>query len=291
MVITKRCLKIKFKELTEKGLMGITLTPITVEALATFEKKEDINKFHCKLGHPSKEITIATAKHLRVKLDGSWDEYEECMLGKARKKNLKSNSMNKSTKSGERFGFDMSYIKNDSFGGSKYWLLIVEEFSSMVWSYFLRQKTESTRKKVEFIKIMKAKDSNMVKYLRCNNSSENKGILKELQKKGLETQFEFTAPGTPEENGKIKRMFAMLWGRSRAMMNQANLNEEFRIGLWTKCVNCATQMNNILVRKNKTMTPYEEFYGKEASYTKSLRNFGEMCIRTVRKGHQDKLKN
>jgi hypothetical protein len=43
--------------------------------------------------------------------------------------------------------------------------------------------------------------------------------------------------------------------------------------------------------KNKTMTPYEEFYGKEALYTKSLRNFGQMCIRTVRKGHQDKLKN
>jgi hypothetical protein len=57
---------------------------------------------------------------------------------------------------------------------------------------------------VEFIKIMKAKDSNMVKYLRCDNSPENKGILKESQKKGLETQFKFTAPGTPEENGKLK---------------------------------------------------------------------------------------
>jgi hypothetical protein len=50
-------------------------------------------------------------------------------------------------------------------------------------------------------------------------------------------------------------------------------------------------MNNILVRKNKTMMPYEDFYGIEALYTKSLRNFGEMCIRTVRKGHQNKLKN
>jgi hypothetical protein len=291
MVITKGTLKIEFKELTENGLMGITLTPITVEALATFEKKEDINKFHCKLGHPSKEITIATAKNLRVKLDGSWEECEECMLGKARKKNLKSNSMNKSTKAGERFGFDISYIKNDSFGGSKYWLLIVDEFSSMVWSYFLRRKTESTRKMVEFIEITKAKDSNMAKYLCCDNSPENKGILKELQKKGLETQFKFTAPGTPEENGKVKRMFTTLWGRSRAMINQANLDEEFRTGLWTECANCATQTNNILVRKNKTMMPYKEFYGKEASYTKSLRNFGEMCIRTVRKGHQDKLEN
>jgi hypothetical protein len=128
MVITKGSLKITFKELTENGLMGITLTPITVEALTTFEKKEDINKFHRKLGHPSKEITIATAKHLGVKLDGSWEECQECMLGKARKKNLKSNSINKSTKAGKRFGFDISYIKNDSFGGSKYWLLIVDKF-------------------------------------------------------------------------------------------------------------------------------------------------------------------
>jgi hypothetical protein len=86
--------------------------------------------------------------------------------------------MNKSTKAGERFGFNISYVKNDSFGGSKYWLMIVDEFSSMVWSYFLRRKTESTRKMVKFIEITKAKDSNMVKYLRCDNYPENKGILK-----------------------------------------------------------------------------------------------------------------
>jgi hypothetical protein len=64
----------------------------------------------------------------------------------------------------------------------------------------------SPQKMVEFIEIIKAKSSDKAKYLRCNNSPENKGILKELKEKGLETQFEFTAPGTSEENGKIERI-------------------------------------------------------------------------------------
>jgi hypothetical protein len=167
----------------------------------------------------------------------------------------------------------------------------VDEYSSMVWSYFLRRKAETTKKIVEFVEEMKTRDRNMVKFLRCNNSPENKNILQELKKKGINTVIEFTAQGTPEENGKVERMFATLWGQSRAMMNQEKMNEEFRLGLWTECANCATQLNNILIKENKHVTPFEEFFKRKAPYIKSLKTFGEVCIRTVRKGHQDKLNN
>jgi hypothetical protein len=70
-------------------------------------------------------------------------------------------------------------------------------------------------------------------------------------KKGFDTQFEFTAPGTSEENGKVERMFATLWERLRARMNQANLDKDFQSELWTECANCATQMSNIMIRKYK----------------------------------------
>jgi hypothetical protein len=122
------------------------------------------------------------------------------------------------------------------------------------------RKIETEKKIVEFVKIMKTRDRNTAKFLQRDNSPENKNILQELKKKGINMFIEFAAPGTPEENGKVKRMFATLWGKSRAMMNQAKLNKEFRSGLWTECANCLTQPNNILIKKKKSVTPHEEFY-------------------------------
>jgi transposase InsO family protein len=37
-------------------------------------------------------------------------------------------------------------------------------------------------------------------------------------------KFEYTAPGTPQQNGKIERKFATLYGMNRAMLNAAKFN-------------------------------------------------------------------
>jgi hypothetical protein len=39
--------------------------------------------------------------------------------------------VNKSVIDEKRLGFDISYMRNQSFGGSKYWLPIVDKISSM----------------------------------------------------------------------------------------------------------------------------------------------------------------
>jgi hypothetical protein len=116
-------------------------------------------------------------------------------------------------------------------------------------------------------------------------------LAAEVQKSGWEVQFEFTAPGTPEENGKVERTYATLWGRARAVLNTANLSAEMRSGLWTECANYVSQIHNATVKSMKEKCPYEEFFGRKPSFIKNLRIFGEACIRTVIKGHQDKLEN
>jgi hypothetical protein len=68
---------------------------------------------------------------------------------------------------------------------------------------------------------------------------------KEVNKRGLKVNFEFTAPGTPEENRKVERTYATLWGRARAVLNNANLTAELRGGLWTECANYVSKMHNI----------------------------------------------
>jgi hypothetical protein len=148
MMVEKGKVNLKFCETNESGLLTANFKIKVDHALSSQEMKEDMMTFHKKLGHPCKDLIKKTANYLGITLTGSWTECRECLMGKAKKKQLKKDSRNKSAKGGERLGFDISYLKNSSFGGSKFWLLIVDEATSMVWSYFLRRKSETEKKDV-----------------------------------------------------------------------------------------------------------------------------------------------
>jgi hypothetical protein len=40
----------------------------------------------------------------------------------------------------------------------------------------------------------RARDQEMVRFMRCDNSPENKRLAEEVNKRGLKVNFEFTAP-------------------------------------------------------------------------------------------------
>jgi hypothetical protein len=48
-------------------------------------------------------------------------------------------------------------------------------------------------------------------------------------------------------------------------------------------------LSNLLSKDGSS--PYERFYGKKANFGKGLRVFGEICIKSNRKSHKEKLKN
>jgi transposase InsO family protein len=51
-----------------------------------------------------------------------------------------------------------------------------------------------------------------VKFIRCDNAGENTKAEAVLNKEGHGIKFEFTAPGTPQQNGKVERKLATLMG-------------------------------------------------------------------------------
>jgi hypothetical protein len=82
-----------------------------------------------------------------------------------------------------------------------------------------------------------------VKYIRLDNAEENNTLQKEVQQyKELNIKFEFTAPDTPQQNGKIERKFTTLWGKVRTMLNSAKLPWDLRNKLWAQCANLSTQL-------------------------------------------------
>jgi transposase InsO family protein len=152
-------------------------------------------------------------------------------------------------------------VKGKSYSGSKYWLLVLDDCTDHIWSYFPTAKSHTKTVLTPLLKELLAKHGKVVKDILCDNAGENKALEKKCQVQGLGIQFEYTAPGTPQHNGHVERKFATLYGRAvRSMLNEANLKQSRRTGIWTEAARTATLLDTILVLASKPEASYSAFF-------------------------------
>jgi hypothetical protein len=134
----------------------------------------NIMKYHDMLGHFSEAKTKKTAKYYDIKLSGNFEVCSDCAKAKARQKNIpKGNDTVHAESKGERLSFDISGIKSKSYGGAKFWLLVVDDKTDYSWGYFLKTKDETKGIMTALIKDLKERHKITVKKLRCDNAGEN----------------------------------------------------------------------------------------------------------------------
>ena len=97
-------------------------------------------------------------------------------------------------------------------------------------------------------------------------------------KNELGSIFEYTAPGTPQLNVVVERVFVTVMGRARAMTNHAGFSMAKRQQLWCEAAQTSTLLDNILVQDSAKCPPFTQFVGIDVNYAKHLRVFGEMCV-------------
>ena len=102
--------------------------------------------------------------------------------------------------------------------------------------------------------------------------------LKESQTRKSWGFLEYTAPGTPQQNGVVERVFVTVMGRARVMMNHARFTMAKRQQLWCEAAQTATMLDNILVQESAKSPPFTQYFGVDAKYAKHLRVLGEMCV-------------
>jgi len=97
----------------------------------------------------------------------------------------------------------------------------------------------------------------------CNSLGKNIAFQAVARKEeGLGLHFEFTAHQTLQQNGWVERKFATLYGRVQSMLNLARLTGKYKDlcqGLWAKCTNTVTKMENLVAKINKDL-PFCQFY-------------------------------
>ena len=167
---------------------------------------------------------------------------------------------------------DISSIQTPSYGGSKFWTLLVDEATCRVWSIFLKAKSDIKDHVIPWIRVIKKDHGVDVKVLRCDNAGENKSLETSIQAiSDLATKFEYTAPDTPEQNGVVERKSKTLYAKVRSALNGARLPKDIRNGLWAHCAETMTKLENLLVDQGGDKCPYEKFDGALPKFSKFLR--------------------
>jgi hypothetical protein len=151
---------------------------------------------------------------------------------------------------------DISWIKTESIEKNRYWLLIMDEYTNCLWSYFMKTKDDHVSVIIKHIKMLENEPKVKVKYIRCANSGENHDIQNYLRERSprMRCKFEFTAPDSQQQNGKFERKFATLYGRVRAILNFAEFTENLRNVMWAFCYLQATRIDNILIHPDTFIT-------------------------------------
>jgi transposase InsO family protein len=114
-----------------------------------------------------------------------------------------------------------------SIRGSKYGLVIVDDFFRFTWVFFLQDKSETQGTLKRFLRRAQNEFELKVKKIRSDNGSEFKNLQVEefLEEEGI--KHEFSAPYTPQQNGVAERKNRTLIDMARTMLGEYKTPERF----------------------------------------------------------------
>ena len=234
--------------------------------------KQSKEYFHRVTGHAGHHLMDATVKYYKVDLTGKVKNCLSCSLEKIRQKNIPKKNEDKSKNPGERMYLDVSSMRKPSMGGRQHWVMLVDEATKYKKSFFLK-KNEQVEPIIDWIKALKARHKIQVKIFSCDNAGENKVLERESDEKELGIIFEYTAPGTPQQNGVVERAFVTVMGRARAMMNHAGFTMAKRQQLWCEAAQTATMLDNILVQESAKSPPFTQFFWSRCKVCQAFKSF------------------
>jgi transposase InsO family protein len=166
--------------------------------------------------------------------------------------------------------------------GSKYCLVIVDDYYRFTWVFFLQEKSQTQDIWKGFLREAQNEFGLRIKKIRSDNGTEFKNSQIEgfLEDEGI--KHEFSSPYTPQQNGVVERKNRTLLDMARTMLDEYKTPDRF----WAEAINTACySINRLYLHRILKKTSYELLTGKKpnASY---FRVFGSKCFILIKRGRK-----
>jgi hypothetical protein len=176
----------------------------------------------------------------------------------------------------------IAYISID---GSKYCLVIVDDYSRFTWVFFLQEKPQTQETLKRFLRRAQNEFGLRIKKIRSANGTEFKNSQIEgfLEEEGI--KHEFSSPYTPQQNGVVERKNRTLLDMARTMLDEYKTPDQF----WVEAINTAWySINRLYLHRILKKTSYELLTGKKPNVS-YFRVFGSKCFILIKRGRNSKF--
>jgi transposase InsO family protein len=176
----------------------------------------------------------------------------------------------------------IAYISID---GSKYCLVIVDDYSRFTWVFFLQEKSQTQETLKGFLRWAQNEFRLRIKKIRSYNETEFKNSQIEgfVEDEGI--KHEFSSPCTPQQNGVVERKNRTLLDMARTVLDEYKTPDQ----LWAEAINTACySINRLYLHWILKKTSYELLTGKKPNVS-HFRVFGSKCFILVKRGRKSKI--
>jgi transposase InsO family protein len=148
-----------------------------------------------------------------------------------------------------------------SIGGSKYYLVVVDDYSRFTWVFFLQEKSQTQDTSKIFLRRAQNEFRFRIKKIRSDigtkfKNSQIEGFLEE-EEEGI--KHEFSSPYTPQQNGVVDRKNRRLLDMARTMLDEYKTpNRSLAEAINTACYS----INRLYLHRILKKTLYELLIGK-----------------------------
>jgi hypothetical protein len=171
-----------------------------------------------------------------------------------------------------------------SISGSKYCLVIVDNYSHFTWVFFLQEKSQTQETLKKILRWAQNEFGFRIKKIRSDNGTEFKNSqIEGFLEEGI--KHEFFSPYTPQQNGVVERRNRTLLDMARTMLDEYKTPDRF----WAEAINTACyNINRLYLHQILKKTSYELLTCKKPNVS-YFRVFGSKCFILIKRGTNSKF--
>ena len=232
--------------------------PSPAHALSTTTSSSTL--WHRRLGHLSSQALshLASAFSFPCNKNAADDHLcHACQLGKHVRLPFDTSST-QTSRPFQLIHCDLWTSPLPSVSGYKYYLVVLDDFTHYLWTFPLRQKSDTFPTLKHFFAYVSTQFNTTIQSIQCDNGREFDNSAAHLFLLSLGATLRMSCPYTSPQNGKAERVIRSTNNMVRSLLFQASMPAIY----WVEALHTATFLFNLHPTKTlKNRTPYEALRG------------------------------